>query len=490
MKTASVLPLWIGLSATLLFSCGESETKAPPVGTPPPKPVVWQPTGCNFKVSSRIDYLKYEVGKTQSVAAPNIRRVRLGLGGHVSPGMPGRADPSTSAAFAWQTDDGTLASEVQWGTVADPSMWPAGNRVNGATWLTPAGIINPNGDARMHEAYLCGLAPATTYYYRVGGGEPGNEAWSDVYSFTTTPNDPNTTIKVGLTGDSRGQDNQAYRLIQKRFASAGLAVQLFSGDMINLAPDQKEWEEWLDLAWKDENGALLTLGSLLNLQTHGNHENYTTLFFGNLVLPQDPDTYPESAELFYSVDIGPMHLVVVDDLSAAYPTGNEAKLAELTKWLKADLDAANKNRGVVPWIVTMHHHSDFSSSSHGEDADVLRVRSLFVPIWDEFKVDLNVAGHDHNYERTKAITGPADNPVVQTMPGQGTVYVVCAGAGADAYGNGTSAFTETSRTYDTAMGSLGFYSIMEISKTSLKFDAYELRADATDPVIDTFTLTK
>lgn len=457
---------------------------------PPPKPVVFQPQGCPFKVSSRIEYLKYEVGRTESLPNPNIRRVRLGLGGHVSPGMPGRADPATSAAFGWQSDDGTLASEVTWGTTPDPTTWPLGNRVNGATWLTPAGLLNPNGDSRMHEAYVCGLTPATTYYYRVGGGPPGQESWSDVHSFTTTPNDPNAKIKVGLTGDSRGQDNEAYRLIQKRFAAAGLTFQMFSGDIVNFAPDQKEWELWLDLAWKDETGALLTLGSLLNLQTHGNHENYTTLFFGNLVLPQEPDTYPEGEELFYSVDIGPVHWVVVDDLSVAYPTGNEGKLAELTQWIKADLDAANKNRAVVPWIVTMHHHSDFSSSSHGEDTDVLRVRSFFVPLWDEFKVDLNVAGHDHNYERTKPLTGPADNPVVQTMPGQGTVYVVCAGAGADAYGSGTNTFTETSRSYDSAMGSLGFYSIMEIDKSSLKLEAHELRADGTDPVIDTFTLTK
>ena len=38
---------------------------------------------------------------------------------------------------------------------------------------TPEGTLNGMGDERMHEAYVCGLKPATTYYYRVGGGAPG-----------------------------------------------------------------------------------------------------------------------------------------------------------------------------------------------------------------------------------------------------------------------------------------------------------------------------
>ena len=58
----------------------------------------------------------------------------------------------------------------------------------------------------MHEAYVCGLAPATTYYYRVGGGPAGDEVWSDVYCFTTTPSDPAAPVTIGVTGDSRGQE--------------------------------------------------------------------------------------------------------------------------------------------------------------------------------------------------------------------------------------------------------------------------------------------
>jgi acid phosphatase type 7 len=448
----------------------------------------FQPQGCQFKVAPRPEYIDWSESKPEVGAAPNIRRVRLGLGGNTKPGAPGKADPATSAGFAWQTDDGTLASEVTWGDSPDPSTWPAENRASGVTWLTPAGTINGNGDSRMHEVHVCGLTPATTYYYRVGGGAAGAEVWSDVYRFTTTPADPSAPVTIALAGDARGQDNEAWRLFQKRVTLAGATFSMFSGDAINFAPDQGEWEKWLDLAWKDGDGKLSTLGQVLTVHAHGNHENHTSLFYGNMVLPQDVDNYPEYAELFYSFDVGPVHVVVVDDFFIGSPSVDPAYEGVLTAWLEADLTAANQNRAKVPWIITMHHHGPLSSSSHGEDEDVLRIRSYFMPIWDKHKVDLAVAGHDHNYERSKPVTGPAESPAVVDL-NKGTIYLLSAGVGADAYGAGTSPWTDVSRDYKSG-SFVGFYSLIKATQTSLTVEGYELHIDGTDPMFDTVTLTK
>lgn len=473
--------------AALLTPACSDDGSQPPIQLPPPKVTSLEPAGCAFKVETRPEYIDFAVGKTEVRATPNIRRVRLGLGGNVAVGAEGRADPATSAGFAWQTDDGTLASEVQWGTTPDPTTWPGENRTNGATWLTPAGLINGNGDIRMHEAYVCGLKPATTYYYRVGGGPEGKEVWSDVYSFTTTPNDPGATVKIGVAGDARTQLNDAWRLIQKRMQLEGVALQLFSGDVANLAPDQLEWDKWIDLASTDSDGSPLTLAQILLLSAHGNHENHTTLFYSNAVLPQDIGNYPLYPELFFSVDVGPAHIIVLDDSGVG--SFDTDYIATLSDWLRADLKAATANRANVPWIITVHHQSEFSSSNHGNDSDVLRGRSFFMPIWDEFHVDLNLAGHDHDYERTKPLKGPAENPAVQTSFADGTVYVVCAGAGAPAYSAGVSTFTEVSREYTTGPA-LGFYGMLTVDKTSLKLQAYELHADGSDPEFDTLEIKK
>ena len=449
----------------------------------------FQPKGCEFKVAPRPEYTDWSYGKNTTAAAPAIRRVRLGLGGNVAPGAKGHADPATSAGFAWQTDDGTLASEVMWGDSMDPAAWPPESRTSGVTWLTPAGTLNSDGDQRMHEAYVCGLEPATTYYYRVGGGPKGKEQWSDVYSFTTTPSDPKAEITVMVSGDARGQGNDAWRLIQKRATLAGATLQLFSGDVINLAPDQGEWEKWLDLAWKDESGKLSTLGQLLTISTHGNHENHSSLYYGNMVFPQDLDSYPQYTELFYSFDAGPAHFIVIDDYFIVAPDLMPDYKDTLTKWLEADLDAAQKNRANVPWIIPVHHHGEFSSSNHGQDTDVLRGRAYFVPLWDKYHADVSLGGHDHNYERSRPLTGPAATPTIGADFKDGTVYIICAGAGADPYSAGTSPFTEVSKDYKTG-GAIGNYGVLRISQTKLTFEAHELRTDATDPVIDTFTIMK
>jgi acid phosphatase type 7 len=486
MLTTRAIPAATAV-ALLAAACG-GDTPPAPSGGGGEAIQVFEPAGCKFSIASRPEYTDVHIGKTDVGAVPNIRRVRLGLGGNVAHGVAGRADPSTSIGFGWQTDDGTLATEVAWGASPDPATWPAANRTTGITWLTPPGTFNPQGTARMHEAYVCGLSPNTTYYYRVGGGPVGGEAWSDVYSFKTTPSDPDTEVTIGVSGDSRGQENDAWRLIQRRVLAAAADLQIFSGDVVILAPDQREWEQWLDAAWKDTDGSLLTLGQVLTLPAHGNHENHSSLFFGNIVMPQDVQNFPRYGELFFSMDVGPVHLVVLDDGWIVNPIGDDQFAAALTPWLREDLDAANKNRAAVPWIVTVHHHSPYSSSEHGKDRDVLLGRSYFGPLYDEFHVDLVLAGHDHNYERSKPLTTNPDNlPTVQTSFDKGTVYVVCAGSGADPYPSGVSDFTEISRDYKTG-GALGFYGMLKAKKTSLVFDAHELRLDATDPVVDTLTI--
>lgn len=495
--TAVALGAAIALTASLGGGCDSAKETTTPgaggaggAGGAAGVVVTLTPAGCGFEVASRPEYEGYAEGTPVTAAQPNIRRVRLGLGGNVAVGSAGRADPSTSIAFAWQTDDGTLASEVTWGPSPDPATWLAENRQNGATWLTPPGLFKSNGPARMHEAYLCGLTPGTTYYYRVGGGPTGSEVWSDVYSFTTTPG-PDSEVTIAAVGDSRslGGASNTWQLLQRRLHSIGPNVQIFSGDVTTMPHDQVEWEGWLDKAWKDTDGSPLTLAQTLTLAAHGNHDGHSTIYYANLTLPQDVKAYPDYSELFYSVDIGPVHVVVFDDAWVVAQDYDPAYAKVFGDWLEADLAAANKNRGSVPWIIATHHRAEFSSSTHGEDPDVLRGRAFLMPYWNKHKVDLLMVSHDHNYERSKPLSGAPEAPTIHDNYSDGTVYVVCAGAGAPAYGKGTSDFTETSHDYKEAPA-LGLYSVIRATKAELKLSAYELRADGTDPEIDTFTISK
>ncbi len=447
----------------------------------------YAPKGCSFSIAGRDEYKSLAAdGPARGTGNAGIRRVRLGLGGNVTPGA-GYADAATSVAIAWQTDDGDFGTEVRWGTTAEAGSWKAEDVATGITWLTPQGQLGPNGDQRMHESYLCGLTPGTKYYYQVRGGAEQ----SDVYSFTTAPADGTTPVRLAVTGDSRGQHANAWQILEHRLLGLGLTAQLFSGDMVNLAPSQVEWEQWVDKAWKDETGKPSALGQLLMLPTHGNHENHTPLYFGNVVLPQSPEVYPEYLEYFYSTNLGAVHLVVVDDFSVVSPGTDQNYASVVKKWLQDDLALANQNRSKQPWVVVMHHHPSYSSSDHGKDADVLRGRAFFAPIWDEGKVDMVFSGHDHDYERSLPLTAGADPNSPKVMsPGQGgTVYLVCAGSGADGYGESSSYFTGYSGTFGGETH-LGVYGVLEASMTELCWQPYWID-DAGDTAAEPqTTLTK
>ena len=82
------------------------------------------------------------------------------------------------------------------------------------------------------------------------------------------------------------------------------------------------------------------------------------------------------------------------------------------------------------------HRGLFSTSNHAGDFDVINARAALAPIFDTYRVDLVMNGHDHEYERSKPLTAgspPTGTPVVQPSITQGTTYVINAGAGADPY---------------------------------------------------------
>jgi predicted phosphodiesterase len=90
----------------------------------------------------------------------------------------------------------------------------------------------------------------------------------------------------------------------------------------------------------------------------------------------------------FSFDYGPVHWTVLD--SNLYADWESPKLKA---WLEADLGAA---RGAAWRIVALHHPLFHSSVSHAEDQ---WMRPLS-PLLERYGVDLVLAGHVHNYQRS------------------------------------------------------------------------------------------
>jgi len=103
-------------------------------------------------------------------------------------------------------------------------------------------------------------------------------------------------------------------------------------------------------------------------------------------------------DMWWSADVGSMHLVGVDTESFfARPQDNARQLA----WLKADLAAANTRRASVPWLVVAGHRPTYCSNLDGDDCTKPGsvVRAAFEAILVEARVDLALWAHEHSYER-------------------------------------------------------------------------------------------
>lgn len=327
------------------------------------------------------------------------------------------ADPSTTAAFLWNTDQDTRASTVQYGT----------SRMTLDRTATGHVSTGASGAAQVttHEVHVCGLTPDTTYYYRVGG----EGHWSEVQTFKTGPAPGRTDYDVNfaVTGDSR--DSMAvWRMVQERMVSVTASRQpdfeVFSGDAVLLGTIQDAWQAWFAAATP-------TLTHMPIVMAHGNHDNLAINYLLQFAQPQADSS--ERSELYFSFDYGPVHFVFLNDTArdmAASVAGSEVA------FLRSDLAAARSNRSRVPFIVVVHHKPAFGSSRYTGDAETEFIRRTWPPIFSEFGVDVVFNGHEHVFEISKEIDGTG----AEVPAGRGTVYITSAGSGAQLYETGMRAW--------------------------------------------------
>ncbi len=72
------------------------------------------------------------------------------------------------------------------------------------------------------------------------------------------------------------------------------------------------------------------------------------------------------------------------------------------QWLCADLAATTQD-----WIIAYWHHPPYSKGSHDSDRSgrMEEMREHFVPVLEDFGVDLQLTGHSHSYERSILLDG-------------------------------------------------------------------------------------
>ena len=290
------------------------------------------------------------------------------------------------------------------------------------------------------EVLLEGLTPDTTYYYSVGGAGSSDA----LHSFRTAPaNDEvpaDGNTRIWIVGDSgiNSWPEVSYpakiNAVRDGYlgwveANGGEPTDLFLMLGDNAYPEGTDAQH--QEAVFDTFPDILSTAGLW--PTIGNHEmgsvgvsksadpdSYTLRVGGEAdPAPDSPMPYlnihtlptngenggvPSGTEQYYSFDYGNIHLVSLDSQLTAR---DAAQRDAMLQWLKDDLMSNNSD-----WTIVIFHHPPYTKGSHdsdnalgGLDQPSFDMREQFIPVFDEYGVDLVYSGHSHSIERSYYVGG-------------------------------------------------------------------------------------
>lgn len=319
---------------------------------------------------------------------------------------------SSSIIIRWRTDSAT-DSKVYYGPAMD-------NLSSSAT---------DSRDTTEHTVKLSGLAPYTKYYYAVGsvaGIQRGPE--SRQYFMTAPVPGTAQPIRLWAIGDFGKGSTEQGKVRDSYVNFTGdthTDLWLWLGD--NAYPDGTD-EEFQDKVFDSITGYHHLFQYMPFMPTPGNHD-YNSIcpivcskdpmkhkgpYFDIVNVPTEGEAggVPSHTELYYSYDYGNVHFISLNsELGSLIPvydyngvfTNGYGNLP-LMKWLKQDLAATDK-----PWKIVYFHQPPYC----GQDVDsdvfyevyIHAMRDHFVPVLEQYGVDLVLSGHDHCYQRTYLLNG-------------------------------------------------------------------------------------
>lgn len=368
-------------------------------------------------------------------------------------------DPMTTQSVTWRTSADVSDSKAQFIQAPNtPIYTDSVETFEATTEFLDVDSVKSN----YHSVTFRDLKPATTYAYRVGN----ESTWSEWLQFTTAP-EKGTPFSFVYFGDAQNNlKSQWSRIIRQAYSNMPKAAfMLHAGDLINSTQDDSEWGEW--------NYAGSFINAMIpSIATPGNHE-YDSEADGTLVLDYHwtkQFTFPENSpkgleETVYYIDYSDMRMI---SLNSQEIVVNEESMELQKAWLEKVLEANTQK-----WTVITFHHPIYSS---GTGRDNKEFREAFKPIFDKYKVDLILQGHDHSYGRGRNLPSGVAN---QDPAAQGPVYVVSV--------SGPKMYNLTmTKWMDRAASNTQLYQLISIEGDLLSYGAYT----ATGDLYDAFDIVK
>ncbi len=354
-------------------------------------------------------------------------------------------DPTSSVVVSW----------ASLGRAVRPRLLL--NVDNGRTRALPAvqrtytdGI---NGETVFtYHSFVAGLEPGSQHSYVVTADNDANAGTPFSGSFETAPQG-RAPFRFTSFGDL-ATPNTEWVLSYGQSAYAVDAVESFkplfhllNGDLCyaNLNPTSQP-EVWRDFGNNNQRSA----ANRPWMPCTGNHEiefnngpQGLTSYLTRYMLPYNGSgsfyghwyTFRVGGALFISLDAddviyqdGAAFVAGPSALAPAAATGNQPIQPGTsfyvrgysgglqTAWLRQVLSRARHDE-TIDWIVVQMHQDALTSSITGNGSD-LGIREAWLPLFDQYEVDLVVCGHDHDYERSFPVRGYDSNVGVEAATGQ------------------------------------------------------------------------
>lgn len=364
-------------------------------------------------------------------------------------------DPSTSLAVTWRTCDSIQNGFAEiMETNADPAASLNAHRQASVSEKFQLGNIS----VFYHSYVFKHLKPRTKYMYRVGT----ENHWSEWFHVSTAglPGDKLSFIYLGDV--QTGIKSFWSGLIRSAYAKMPDAnAIMYAGDIVNRGEFDNEW------------GELFYAGSFIHsmipgIMSPGNHEYAKTkddklsaFWRPQFTLPENgPEGVKETA---YFTDIQGMRFISLNSNQAEEVP---ADLESQKQWLDSVLQH-NPNK----WTCVIFHHPIYSIAPQRDNP---WMRDNFKPLFDKYKVDLVMQGHDHAYARgMKKINGATANEF------SGTMYVISM--------SGSKMYKENEKPWmDKNGGHLQLYQLITVEGNTLAYKCYT----STGELYDSFKLIK
>ncbi|MGW8392276.1 DNRLRE domain-containing protein [Pseudoduganella sp. HUAS MS19] len=293
---------------------------------------------------------------------------------------------SDSITVRWRTDVAT-DSRVQFGTSSGSLTSIASN----ATSTTE------------HIVKLTGLSPNTKYFYNVGSSS-AVQAGDATYYFETSPTaGTSVPTRIWVIGDAgTGTSGQAavYNAYRNYTGTTYTDFWMMLGDNAYNSGTDAEYQTKMFNMYPE----MMRQSPLW--ATLGNHDGASADSATQTGPYYDIHTFPKNGEAggvasgteaYYSFDYGNIHVIVLDSNETSRST-----TGAMMNWLKADL--ANVT---ATWLIAIWHHPPYTKGSHNSDTEtnLIEMRKNFLPVLENYGVDLVLTGHSHSYERSKFIDG-------------------------------------------------------------------------------------